>query len=120
MAKGQISSVASGQNLHILGGWTFLIGVILAVVFGAGFLTSSTWLIVLVVIGIIVGLINVASKEVKNFLFSSAILIIVSSLGKDTLNVIPVLRNILDALLSVFIPAAIIVAIKHVFVLERH
>ena len=37
MAKGQISSVASGQNLHILGGWTFLIGVILAVVFGAGF-----------------------------------------------------------------------------------
>jgi len=97
-----------------IGGWAFLIGVVLAIVLGAlGALTPQiTW--ILIVIGVIVGLLNVADKETTPFLMSGAVLIIASSLGKDVVDVIGLLSRILAALLAIFVPATIIVAIKNV------
>jgi len=101
------------------GAWAFLIGVILAIVFS--FLDGGTTLaIILVVIGLIVGLLNVADKEVEPFLMASTVLIIASAFGTGVLGIIPIVGNMLNALLVLFVPATIIVAIKHVFTMAKN
>ncbi len=99
----------------ILGSWSFLIGVILAVVFGFMGAVSGSIAVVLVVLGLIIGLLNVAGDEAMPFLLSGVSLIIISSLGQSSLNVIPQAGDILSALMTIFVPATIIVAIKNVF-----
>ena len=97
------------------GSWAFLIGVIFAVIFGA-LGSLDTWVLwLLVIAGIIVGLMNIADEEVSPFLLSSIALIIAAAFGGSVLDVIPLLGGILNALLVLFVPATIIVAIKHVF-----
>ncbi len=109
-----------------IGGWAFLIGVILAVVLGVFMtmkgLTSLTqgWVWVLVVIGLVVGFLNVSAEEASHFLMSGAILVIVSAFGSGVLKDVTILANIMTTLLTVFIPATIIVAIKNVFSLARN
>jgi hypothetical protein len=107
---------------NVLGSWAFLIGVILAVVLGLGFVggLTGTWLLVLVVIGLIVGLLNIADREVKPFLLSGIVLIIATSMGQSVIGSVQYLGGVLDALLAIFVPAVIIVAIKHVFTLARN
>ena len=102
-----------------LGGWAFLIGVILAVIFGfLGSLGGTiTW--VLVVLGILIGLFNIADEETSHFLMSSVVLVIVATFGQSVTQAIPMLGNILTALLILFFPATIIVAIKNVFVMAK-
>jgi len=117
--KGEEKMVKKSSNL--IGSWAFLIGVVLAVVIGAGLLQiNSTWTMILVIIGLIVGLLNITGKEVEPFLISGAVLVIASSLGNNELGSIPILNGILSALLAIFVPATIIVAIKNVFNLARH
>jgi len=107
------------MGLNVIGSWAFLIGVILAIIFG--FLTmNATVAIILVVIGLLVGILNVTDKESMPFLLSGAVLIIASALGQnESLKLIPYLSNILNALLLIFVPATIIVAIKNVFSMAR-
>ena len=104
---------------NLIGSWAFLIGVILAVVLGALGSLSTVMLTVLVVIGLIVGLLNVADEEASPFLMSGVVLIIASALGQDVTSVIPRINGILNALLLIFVPATIIVAIKNVFSIAR-
>ena len=112
--------MAKSKSGNIIGSWAFLIGVILAIVLGAGLLQSNnTWAIVLVIIGLIIGLLNIADEEAGPFLISGAVLIIASSLGQQALSAIPVLDGILSALLAIFVPATIIVAIRNVFGLAK-
>ena len=108
------------NNSSHFGSWAFLIGVILAIILALFNSWNSTWLIIMVVIGLIVGLLNIAERESHPFLMSGAVLIIVAALGRDVMTAIPVLARMLDALLTIFVPATIIVAIKHVFTLARH
>ncbi len=105
---------------NVIGSWAFLIGVILAVVLGFMNIASNVWTITLVAIGIIVGLLNIADKEAGPFLLSGAVLVIVSSLGQGEVGAIPALGRVLEALLTIFVPATIIVAIKNVFGLAKH
>ena len=104
---------------NLLGSWAFLIGVILAIVLGLIGSMNSTWLFVLVIIGLIVGLFNVGDTEVKPFLFSGVALIIASSFGQSVMNSAPMLNSMLQALLVIFVPATIVVAIKNVFTIAH-
>lgn len=105
-----------------LGSWAFLIGLVIAVIvgFGLGGGLSQGMVITLFVIGLIVGLLNVADEEVTPFLMSGAILVIVASLSKDVLSTVAFIGSILDALLILFVPATVVVAVKNVFQLARH
>ena len=105
---------------NLIGCWTFLVGVILAVVFGLMGELSSTMAVVLVIIGLVIGLLNIADAEANHFLTSGAVLIIASSLGAEALGKISYVDGTLNALLTVFTPATIIVAIKNVFKLAKH
>ena len=112
--------MAKTRGVDLVGKWAFLIGVILAVVLGLFDPVMGNWAIVLVVIGLIVGLLNVTDKEVTPFLMSGAVLIIASALGGSLMSDMPFVGAILDALLAVFVPATVIVAIKNVFSLARN
>ena len=114
------------------GAWTFLIGVVLAVVIGVftsliavPALTqySSQIYGVLVVLGLLVGFsINVSRKDSQTFLIAGAILVIVSKFGMDSvkgnligIGLIDTVSTVFGALLILFVPATIIVALKTVF-----
>ena len=120
--------VRSKENL--VSAYAFLIGVILAVVFGlfnnsleqAGGLFYT----VLVIIGLVVGFMNVGDKNSSTFLMASLALIIVAALGSDPLKyvaqnnyVVTALRNILGSLLVLFVPTTIVVALKTVFAMAK-
>ncbi|MEK6820655.1 MAG: hypothetical protein AABX71_03005 [Nanoarchaeota archaeon] len=112
--------MAKKQN--VLGAWAFLIGVILAVVVGLLGLgaTEGTYALVLVILGIIIGLLNIGGPELKEFLMASAVLVIVSSLGGQTyLSMIPYVGDIIKALVVLFVPATVVVALKAVFALAK-
>lgn len=120
--------VKSKENL--IGAYAFLIGVILAValglfqeVLGSG---GNFAYIILVILGFIVGSLNVGDKDSNTFLLASLALVIVAALGNDTLQfisnlspIIPAFVNVLRALLVLFIPATIIVALKTVFSIAK-
>ena len=104
------------------GAWAFLIGVILAVILGlfSGGSLNALWTWILVLIGIVVGLFNVTDKEVTPFMMAGAVLVIVSSLGANVMEAVGLLNGVLNAIMAIFVPATIIVAIKSVFALAKN
>jgi len=115
--------MAKGKE-NLIGAWAFLIGVILAIVIGLfssqlGGETAKWISILLVVIGLVVGLLNVGVKDANTFMIAGAILVVVSSFGAASLGVISQVQSVLGALLTLFVPATIIVALKAVFALAR-
>jgi uncharacterized membrane protein len=117
--KGGITKMARRNMGSVVGSWAFLVGVLLAIIFALFGELGSTLMWVLVVIGLIVGFLNVADEEVEPFLLSGAVLIIASALGQNVVDVSPLFSRVLSALLLIFVPATVIVAIKNVFSLAR-
>lgn len=104
---------------NTIGSWAFLIGVVLAVILGAlGELTALV-ITILVILGIVIGLLNISDEEVQPFLMAGAVLVIVASLGNDVMSSVKILSNILNAVLALFVPATMIVALKSVFALAK-
>ena len=108
-------------NKNVLGAWAFLIGVILAIIIGLLGLEATTgrWAIGLVVLGIVIGLLNVGGAELKDFLLVGTVLVIVSSFGGQILLGVQYVGAILQALIVLFVPATIVVALKGVFALAK-
>ena len=107
---------------NLVGAWAFLIGVILAVIVGILQLsaTEGVWAIVLIILGLIIGLLNVSGPELKDFLIAGAVLVIVSGMGGQAyLSEIPFVGEIVKALVVMFVPATIVVALKSVFALAK-
>lgn len=119
------------NSKKLIGAWAFLIGVLVALVVGVveDSLSSGlqVWVLgILVLAGILVGILNVNSKETSGFLLAALALVIVSFMGGSvidslgTVNIIgPMLKNILLYLLVLFVPTTIIVALKSVFEIAR-
>ncbi len=110
---------------NLLGAWAFLIGVVLAIVIGLfntslESQTARAIQITLVVIGILVGLLNVGSKETSTFLIACVSLVIVSYMGQSVLQVIPSIGSVFSALMTIFVPATVIVALKAVFAVANN
>lgn len=110
----------ASSKKNMIGSWAFLIGVVLAVVLGALGQLNSQWTAFLVLIGLVVGLLNVAEHETTPFLMAGVVLIIASRFGGDVMSDVSFIGPIFNALLVIFVPATIVVAVKHVFTLARH
>jgi hypothetical protein len=103
---------------NLLGAWAFLIGVVLAVI--VGFvqvinLQQGIWAGIFAAIGIIIGLLNITTTETKEFLLAGAVLVIVSNFSKEVYTALPYVGNVINALVILFAPATIVVALKVVF-----
>jgi hypothetical protein len=114
---------------NLVGAWAFLIGAVLALLVGifAQNRTNPTILGVLALIGLVAGYF-VAEKNVQTFLIASVSLVIVSFAGIQGLVLDAAVRGIeigklvssvLGALLVMFVPATIVVALKTVFSLAK-
>ncbi len=104
-----------------LGGWAFILGVVIAIIAGlasgaldaisAGYVTLA-----LVVLGLIVGFLNIGDKEVNNFLIAAIAVVL---LGTANLAVIPLIGIYLASMVlnvAAFVaPAALVVALKSVY-----
>ena len=116
------------------GAWVFLVGVILAVIIGVGSssLSSSTSTLtayspaiyaILVILGLVVGFsIKVTGKDAQTFLITGAILVVVSRFGMESvtgsligIGIGDLVSSTFAALLVLFVPATIIVALNTVF-----
>jgi hypothetical protein len=106
---------------NLVGSWSFIVGIFLAMVLGLGFTgtyqAEILWATFL--LGIVVGLLNISVEEMYGFLTSSTVLVLVSYLGIQVGifdAVAPAITNILSGILTLFVPATIIVALKAIFV----
>jgi len=118
-----------------IGAWAFLTGVVLAILIGLSttLLTipalttySAQIYAILVIIGIVVGFMNVTGKDSQTFLYAGAILVIVSKFGMESvtgsligIGVGDMVASVFAALLALFVPATIIVALKTVFSIAK-
>lgn len=110
---------------NLIGAWAFLVGSVLAVAVGivAGKSINPFILGVLAVLGLVVGYF-VSEKDVQTFLLAAVSLVIVSFAGIQGLvlsaaivgiDIGRILSSVLGALLVLFVPATIIVALKTMF-----
>jgi len=120
-----------------LGAWAFLIGVILAVIIGLGassllsFEKVTAYSVqiygILVILGLVIGFsIKVSNKDAQTFLVAGAILVVVSKFGMESvtgsligIGIGDTVSSTFAALLTLFVPATIIVALKTVFSLAN-
>src|SRR3989338_3419671 len=113
-----------------IGNYSFIIGVLMAVVLGlfqaplkeSG---ATPWLTSLVILlGLIVGFLNVTGKETRDFLISASLLTIVvwagaqgvtGGVGLGSVAVIgEFLQGLLQSILAFVVPAVIVVALKEI------
>ena len=94
-----------------IGHWVFLLGIFLAIVLGVVYPDQSVVASILVLLGIIVGLLNITANEVNSFLLA-AVALIVSAKSFELLPLIgTVIENILKYIVIFVAPAAVIVAL---------
>ena len=105
-----------------IGAWSFIIGVILAIIVGlAGKyvgmpITSANVVLVLGLLGIIVGVLNVTDREVGLFLIATIAFLTAVAALENVLKSIPVVGDVLNPVIqcvALFVaPGAAIIAIK--------
>ena len=111
-----------------LGKWAFLIGVLLALIMGLVAALSPNalgdakpWvLFLMLILGIVIGLVNITAKEVQGFLVGSiTILVAAGAAGlTNTASIVPlgaILQNIANHVVLLVAPCALIVALRAVY-----
>lgn len=112
---------SAGVDTQTIGHYAFIVGIVLAIL--AAFVQTlqgdiSVW--VMVILGVIVGILNITSKEVGAFLLAAVALMIASSASALSLSIIwPKLTTMLGNIIIFVAPAAIIVALKAVYALAQ-
>ena len=109
-----------------IGGWAFLLGVVIAVLVGfasapvteAGSAVAGYISLALVVLGLLVGFLNIGHKESTEFLVASIAVILLSSASAN-LQLIPVVGTWVAYMVvnvSAFVaPAALVVGLKAIY-----
>jgi hypothetical protein len=111
-----------------VGFWAFILGLVIAVVVGilaalgvVGATGMSAIIIVLIILGLVVGFLNITAKEILLFLVATIALIVVGGVFAP-LNVFSI-GAILDAILALvatlMAPAAVVAAIKALWTVGR-
>ncbi|OGI15340.1 hypothetical protein A3K63_05480 [Candidatus Micrarchaeota archaeon RBG_16_49_10] len=113
------------KGKRTFGEWAFVIGVLLALLGGLivslGLLAGGTLAVLLVVLGILVGFLNVSGKETAQFLLASIALLAAGSAGLGGLPLIGIyLGSVLLYIATFVAPAAVVVALKAIFDLAKN
>ena len=111
-----------------IGQYSFIVGIIIAVILGLSLpaLADATpWLVsLLIVLGLIVGFLNVAGKETKEFLIVGVVLVLLSYAGagatlSGVMYIGSYLQGIFQGILAFVIPAIVVVALKEIWLLAE-
>ena len=106
------------MNRETIGKWAFIIGLVIAVLAGLLFQPEGAiW--VLAILGVVVGILNVAAEETRGFLLASIAL----TLSATALNTLPIIGTALSYILPFVVAfiagATIVVAVKELFQTAR-
>lgn len=112
-----------------IGQYSFIGGVIIAVVLGLAIpalATATPWLISLLILsGLVVGFLNVAGKATKEFLIVGVVLVLLSyaggvgsTLGK-VMYIGAYLQGIFQAVMAFIIPTVVVVGLKDIWRLSE-
>jgi ATP synthase protein I len=103
-----------------IGSWSFIVGVIIAIISGF-FEYSSSIISVLVLLGVIVGFLNISGSEAMTFLVAAVSMVVISSLGAPAFNNIYIigapLQQMLNNMIVFIMPASVIVALRAILTL---
>lgn len=99
-----------------IGKWSAFVGFFAAAIMGFAETTGGNTALLLVILGGIMGLMNIQKKEIQGFLLATIALMLLGSAGLDKLPAIgkymsPIITNIV----TFAAPAAMIVALKEVY-----
>lgn len=102
-----------------IGSWAFILGVLISIVAGlipAWQTPTLVW--VLVILGLVVGFLNITGKETTEFLVAALALMLIGSVGAiPALGII--ILSILANIVAFVAPAALVVAMKSIWVLAQ-
>jgi len=100
--------------LSKIGFWAFIIGLILALVAGLAWVDNNAVIIILLILGLIVGFLNVTAKEITLFLVATIALIVTGRVFEplSLLSIGEHLDNILAYVATLMAPAAVVASIK--------
>ena len=100
--------------LSLVGFWCFIIGLIVAIICGLILPKNEIIIIALVILGIIIGFLNITAKEIMLFLLATIALIVAGNVFAPLtmLGIGTILGNMLGYIATLMAPAAIIAAIK--------
>ena len=109
--------MAKKNNLEVIGKWAFIIGLAIVIIAGIiqGIYVIPSLALILVILGLIVGILNISEKDSIKLLVAIIALI---SVGSATIIVIPAINSYLQAILENLIAfagaAGLVVAVKSI------
>jgi ATP synthase protein I len=114
-----------------IGHYSFIGGVIIAVVLGLASSAlgaqATAWLAsLLVVLGLIVGFLNVSGKETRDFMLVAVVLVVAAFAGdaSQTLSEVQIIGSYLSGmfsqLLAFIVPATVVVGLKEIWALGQN
>lgn len=108
------------MRLAMVGRWAFIFGIVLAILLG--FLDFQFASIVLVILGLIVGFINITEKESHKYLLAVIALLLIGFSGLQIFAMLNTgvsdwIQRILTAFVTFVSASGLVVAIKEVFIL---
>ncbi len=111
------------KTIEKIGVWAFVAGLVVALILSA-FSISNTVALVLIVLGLIVGLINIGDEEVHQFLLAALVFIVSAGALQNYVSLIPVgignwLKNFLSAVILFVAPGAVITALRALYEVAR-
>lgn len=103
--------------MQIFGSWAFVVGLIIAVVFGFFDFGIGSWIVwILAVLGVIVGLINVTQHEARLYLVAA--LAFMFSAWSLT-NIFGMITGVLNNVITFVAPSAAVVAFRALYDLAK-
>jgi hypothetical protein len=99
-----------------MGHWAFMLGIAIAIVGALIGMYANEITFLLIVLGLIVGFMNITQKEVSGFLLAVIALLMVGAAGLENIPIIGGTVGVILGNISAFVaPAAVIVALKAVW-----
>ena len=107
-------AATTGKIWGMIGFWAFIIGLVIALVAGITMPQNAIIIIVLIILGLIIGFLNITSKEIMLFLVATIALVAVGNVFAPltVLDIGKFLGSILSYVATLMAPAAIVAAIK--------
>ena len=109
------------MDMEKLGEWAFILGAVIAVVSGlaAGMLDATTAgyiTLALVILGLVVGFMNIGDKDIQSFLIAVIGLILVGTANLGSVPIVGVYLSAMVLNVAAFVaPAALVVSLKAVY-----
>ena len=106
------------MNLVTIGHWAFVLGLVLSIIAGLGGEIPAL-MIILIVLGLIVGFLNITEKESTPFLVAVIALLVTGVAGLGVIKYIEWMVPILNNIIAFVAAAGVIVAIKQVLTIAK-